>query len=238
MQEDLDLYAATYQNDPFLRENLLIIEKSMKLCKLFSEDKSNYLELGIGHGITIQRLAQVFGKVDILEGSEQVIQKHAGQYPNVDIIHSFFEDFVTTEKYHNIGMGFILEHVDDPRAILVKYKNYLHEAGSIFVSVPNAASLHRLIGFKAGLLADIGIMSEVDRAFGHKRYWTYEQWLELFQKARLQVVRTKGLYLKPFTTSQIQSLNFDSQIYQALCDVAEEYCAISNACFFQLRNPV
>lgn len=96
---DLDQYLATYANDPFDYENELMLYNYVTRCVNYSSNHENYLELGIGHGITLDISARYFSKVVVLEG---------------------FEKFTSSEKFYNIGMGFVLEHVDDPVCILSK----------------------------------------------------------------------------------------------------------------------
>jgi len=133
-------------------------------------------------------------------------------------------------------MGFILEHVDDPEFILRKYRALLAPGGAIYAAVPNAASLHRLIAHRAGLLDDLHLMSDADRGFGHKRFLTYDEWMGMFARLGFQVERAEGLYLKPLTTAQLEALNLDLRVFDALAKVATELPRISNACFFVLKG--
>jgi len=69
-------------------------------------------------------------------------------------------------------MGFVLEHVDDPSAIIAKYTGYLEQNGRMFIAVPNSQSMHRRLGYMAGLMEKIDILSSADLQLGHKRYFS------------------------------------------------------------------
>jgi 2-polyprenyl-3-methyl-5-hydroxy-6-metoxy-1,4-benzoquinol methylase len=118
---------------------------------------NNCLELGIGHGYTTNEFSEYFVKYTVIEGSQQMIERYVRLFPTskVDIELGYFEDFDPIEKYDIILMGYVLEHVIDPKQILIKYKQYLSKNGSIFLVVPNGSALNRRFGLKAGFV-DIG----------------------------------------------------------------------------------
>jgi len=128
-----------------------------------------------------------------------------------------------------IEMGFILEHVDDPDEVLTRYRGFLRAGGNLFMAVPNAKSLHRLIGHRAGLLDDMYRLSEDDLQLGHKRYFDCTAFTQLALRCGLKVVSIEGLFLKPFTTNQLASLNLDAEIWQALYNIGGPFPEISNA---------
>jgi 2-polyprenyl-3-methyl-5-hydroxy-6-metoxy-1,4-benzoquinol methylase len=235
-REDLDLVTEIYSNDPFEVENAIHGGNYVSKCMQYAEDRSSWLELGLGRGIVLQHLSQNFRSVRVLDGSPLLVERYSGMYPNVDITLSFFEDYSVDEQFMNIGMGFILEHVDDPAVILQRFRKMLMPGGRIFVGVPSASSLHRLLAVDAGLLGDLRAMSDSDRRFGHKRFFTHQDWMALFQDLKMRVVRAEGLYLKPFSTGQIQSLNLPKPVYRALGALATDLPQISNACFYLLAN--
>ncbi len=227
---------SVYDNDPYEKENLLSMSNYVSLIDKYSIDKSSFLELGIGHSKTIELLSQKFTNVTVLDGEKELVNKYTKIYPNIEFVKTYFEDFKNNKLYKNIGMGFVLEHVNNPEEILNKYSKFLEPDGKIFISVPNANSLHRIIANKAGLLDDIKMLSETDKKYGHLRFFTYFEWLELFEKCNMQVEISHGLFLKPFTTQQIHSLGLNSSIYNSLGNTAHFFPEISNSCFFVLKN--
>lgn len=120
-------------------------------------------------------------------------------------------------------MGFILEHVDNPSEIINRFRKFLVPNGKLFIVVPNAEALNRRIGYLAGLLPDMEKLSAHDVLLGHKRYYTVESLTEEVRRAGLGIERMEGIYLKPFTTEQMTSLNFNKNIIDALCQVGIDY---------------
>ena len=124
-------------------------------------------------------------------------------------------------------MGFILEHVKDPKEILKHYKPFLKDNGKMFIAVPNAEVMNRRLGYFAGLLSDLQLLSEYDHVLGHKRYYTVLELKKDIHAAGYEVIKMEGLYLKPLTTNQMISLKLDRKIVDALCLLGVDYPELS-----------
>jgi len=200
------------------------------------EGARSMLELGLGHGITANIFAQNFERHVVLEGSPGVIQNFKERFPEcrAQIVETYFEQFDTGEKFDVIVMGFILEHVDDPCKVMGRCKDALSPGGKMFVAVPNAEVLNRRLGRLAGLLQDIEELSENDHLLGHKRYYTVRSLSADIARAGCRIDKMEGIYLKPFTTRQIVSLNLDARITDAMCEVGVDYPELSCAILAQI----
>ncbi len=210
------------------------LERIMHYLRDFS-DKS-ILELGLGNGKMLDKIEDCFSKVTCIEGSSELINDYKEKHPfsKATIFDSYFEDFYTNEKYDVVHMGFVLEHVDNPQSIIGKFIKYVKAGGYMFISVPNAESLHRRVGYAAGLLDDVHLLSETDHRVGHLRYYDKETFTRDIETALKNNdcyggVKLEGIYLKPLTTSQMQSLNLSNQIIDAFCKVGIDYPELSNA---------
>ncbi|TPH17053.1 class I SAM-dependent methyltransferase [Litorilituus lipolyticus] len=235
-KENLEDYLSTYIEDPFAAENKRMLNAYVDRCVKYSSNKEKYLELGIGHGVVLNKLSENFEHTLVIEGAPSLVKEYSDAHPNVSVYETMFEEYEPLEKFNNIGMGFILEHVDDPAQVLTQFRTFLSKQGSIFVGVPSASSLHRMLANRAGLLDDIRMMSETDFKFGHKRFFTFEDWIALFSSLNFNIVRSEGLSLKPFSTSQLESLNLKREVLLALDDIACKYPEMANSLFFELKN--
>lgn len=233
VNHDLNMYN---EDMPYRHENILMGTKYVEYIKRYSKNKKNFLELGIGFGQTIEDLSKDYQEFTVIDGDSTLIERNKNNFETIQFVHSFFEDYTPNKLYDNIGIGFVLDLVKDPVQLLKHYSSLLSDTGSIYVSIENASSLHRQIALNAGLLKNIKQMSAANTAFNHQFYNTYEEWLIIFEKAKLKVSVSHGLYLKPFSTKQITSLNLDEKIYTSLIDTAEHLPEISNACFFILEK--
>lgn len=236
-KEDLDQYFVGYENDTFAYANKLTFANFVSKMLSRALPRGEHLEFGIGGGLVLCALGDWNKKVTLLEGSPRFVQAWQGRYRNVEIVHTYFEDYRIDASYTSMGMGFVLEHVDDPLGLLQHYKPMLSGDGSIFVGVPNAAGAHRRIGHLAGIMPDLRALSEVDKSFGHKRFWTDSDWLELFDQAGYRVTTHEGLYFKPLATSQLEQLHLPEMIYKAFVEFANDWPAIADSVFYELRHP-
>ena len=226
MNNKLDNYARAYQGEiQYDFDNEILLNWYPNRILNRTKNATSLLELGLGHGYTTNIFSKHFNKHTVLDGSKTIIENFKNKYPGctAQIVETWFEQFSSEDKFDLIVMGFILEHVDDPVQILSHYKKFLNSSGKMFVAVPNAEVLNRRLGHLAGMLPDMQTLSENDHILGHKRYYTVQTLKEDVEKAGYFVERMEGIYLKPFTTAQMLSLNFDKKIIDALCEAGVTY---------------
>ncbi len=243
MNETLDNYKDAYNKElKFYNENIMML--SWYVQRIAKRIKNNNIKsiisLGIGHKIVsrgiISELAPYLKRCLIIEGSQKIIKEFCNEVTlpsNVFLVCSLFEKFETKERFDAIEMGFVLEHVNEPLSLIKQYVNYLKPNGSIFIAVPNARSLHRLIGQKAGILDNLYRLGEHDLKYGHQRYFDMSKLIKLVLASNLKIINVEGIFLKPFSTSQLKSLNLSSEVLNALCHIGVEYPEISNAIYLE-----
>ena len=228
MKENLDDYRQAYTPQfPYHHdEDLLLRAYSSAIVEsLRDRNGLRLLSLGIGGQTVSATLRDQIKSTEyhIVEGSAEIIRAYSqatNPPDNVIIHHAYFEEVeLPAATFDAIEMGFVLEHVDDPALVLRRFRGFLKPHGMLFTAVPNARSLHRLLGHAAGLLPDLYALSPSDRALGHKRYFDAGSFRSLVEEAGYVVAQQSGLVLKPLTTAQLRSLSLDPQIEQAFIDV-------------------
>ena len=232
---ELDSMTAAY-DEVFVLDNKLMHEWYPARV-IAAAHGTSLLELGLGHGQSTSEFAQYFGRYKVIEGSPEMIKRFRSRFrlPQVDIVQGYFEDFDTDERFDHVGMGFVLEHVDDPALIVRRFKRFLRPGGSIFAAVPNCESLHRRVGHAAGVLPDMSVLSDSDRQFGHQRYFTLASFKQLMVDAGCEVVNAEGIMLKPVTTAQLTQLDLSDAMLQGLMKVGVDYPELSNSILLQVR---
>lgn len=236
MSQRLDSYVGAYGADfAYTFDNAIMLNWYPKRIMALSKKEDRVLELGIGHGFTSNLFAQFYSQYSVIDGSESVIAKFRQQFPSsrAQIVHGFFEEYDTTEKFDVIVMGFVLEHVDSPQQILRHFREFLAPGGRCFVAVPNAESLHRRFGHEAGLLPDMSALGDADKAFGHMRLYTVATLARELEECGYRVVAKEGIFLKPFTTRQVASLDLSAEILEGMCKVGVGYPELSNGLLFE-----
>ncbi len=228
--DSLDQHVGAYEGDNIydFDNEILLNWYPQRVIGLTGTEKT-LLELGLGHGFSTQRFSKAFSRHVVVEGSPAVIRHFKAQNPHcpAHIEAALFENFTTDEIFDVIVMGFVLEHVEDPVAILRRFRRFLAPGGRVFVAVPNAEVLNRRLGHAMGILDDITKPSENDLLLGHRRYYTSSTLRDDLARAGFQVARLEGIYLKPLSTPQIISLRLDRSAIDALCAVGVNYPELS-----------
>jgi SAM-dependent methyltransferase len=222
----LDSFVKAYQGGNLYDfDNEILLTRCANRTVTLAGAAGSLLELGLGHGFTTSIYSKHFSRHVVLEGSHAVIRNFNSRFSlcNTEIIETLFEDYQAKEVFDYIALGFVLEHVDDPVKLLSHCRQFLKPGGAAFVSVPNAEVLNRRIGHVAGLLPSMTALSDNDRLLGHQRYYTVETLRADIEKAGFEVKHLEGLYLKPFATSQMVSLNLNKQLIDALCEIGIAY---------------
>jgi 2-polyprenyl-3-methyl-5-hydroxy-6-metoxy-1,4-benzoquinol methylase len=230
MKTKLDEHVGAYERKSIYDfDNLLQLEWYPRRIVDLYPDANSLMELGLGHGVTTNAFHPHFKRHLVVDASPAVIENFKKLYPDCkpEITCSLFEEFDSAERFDLIVFGYVLEHVDDPVVVMRHFKKFLSEKGRMFITVPNASVLNRRLGNLAGMLPNITQMSDHDLLLGHKRYYTLETLTKDIEEAGLKVLRMEGIYLKPFTTKQMMSLELGQEVMNALCQVGIDYPELS-----------
>ncbi|MGA2298968.1 MAG: class I SAM-dependent methyltransferase [FCB group bacterium] len=198
------------------RENLFSVLKPYHL-------PGNALELGSADGILTQWLCKEFTSLTVVDGSELFLKqlKQKVKAKNIKLVCSLFEEWETKEKFDNIFMTHILEHLDDPVLVLKRAVKWLSKKGRIFIAVPNANSIHRLIGVKMGMLSKKDSLNEQDVILGHKRVYTPKLLKSHIRKAGLKIIKSGGCMIKPLSNRQIEA-QWSNELIDAFFAISED----------------
>lgn len=170
------------------------------------------LEIGIGTGDCTELLATKFTEFAALDIDAQVCQRvaerlRAAGLPMPKMICAAAEEHCFEGRFHAIVLQNILEHIDDPVAMLQSLRQVLEPNGRLYINVPLAHSLHRLMGVELGMIDRADALAESDIRYGHRRVYTPALMLEHIEGAKLRVAYEMPYYLKPFSTAMLEGLS-------------------------------
>lgn len=168
---------------------------------------NSVLELGCGIGQFTPMLYEKFERVVAVDACPENIE--IARKTTSDKRHAFYvakaEEFSVDERFDTILLVMLLEHVDDPVAVLKNAKNLLKDDGRIIIQVPNANSFNRQIAKHMGLIEDLHELPlEQVEKYGHKRVYDMAMLVGHVEEAGLTPILSGGLVFKPFTNSQMQ----------------------------------
>lgn len=180
------------------------------------------LELGPAEGHMTDLLVELDQPLTCVDGGKLFCDSIAKRYPQVEAVHSLFEDYEPPEQFESIILGHVLEHVEDPIAILSLAKNWLTSSGRIMAAVPNARSIHRQAAVIMGLLSFEEELNEADHHHGHRRVYTPETFRHDFSRAGLEIEIFGGYWLKALSNRQIEASHTPEMI-AAFMKLGERY---------------
>ena len=168
------------------------------------------LELGCFQGAFTKRIADRFEEIICVEASKdalEIAKERLAGYENIQFVESTFEEAKLTDKYKNIFLTHVLEHLDDRVGLLKKIcDEWLDEDGVLFVACPNANAPSRQIAVKMGLIDSNTSVTEAERKHGHRITYTLDTLESEIKQANLNVVHKSGIFFKALANFQWDKL--------------------------------
>lgn len=168
--------------------------------------KGRALEMGCADGRMTRLICADFEKVDVLDASRLFLDQLAADpgCSKATLHETLFEEWDTKERFDAIFLTHILEHLPDPVGVVRKAREWLAPDGRLLVAVPNADSLHRLVGVKMGMLERKDSLNAQDIELGHLRVYTPTDLRSHLELAGIEIVLEGGVMLKPISNRQIE----------------------------------
>jgi 2-polyprenyl-3-methyl-5-hydroxy-6-metoxy-1,4-benzoquinol methylase len=166
--------------------------------------KGNCLELGSFKGDFTRRLTPLFKDITCVEASDEAIETAKKEFGNtVTFIHSLFETATLPEKYDNVILTHVLEHLDNPISVMKRINDeWLSDTGRFFLVCPNANAPSRQIAVKMGLITHNSAITPAEAEHGHRITYTLDTLERDAKAAGLKVVYRSGIFFKALANFQ------------------------------------
>jgi SAM-dependent methyltransferase len=223
---DLNEMAQEYRpHAPTEIENNLIMNWYPRRIIERSGSVQSLLELGLGHGFTAKYFSAASSHHVIVDGASKIIDIFKMEHPDFPgtIVLDYFETFDTSERFDVIVMGFVLEHVDDPKFLLRRYRQFLKPGAKLYIAVPNAKSLNRRLGLEMGLISDIYDLNQNDIALGHQRQYCLDTLRAAVSDSGYTITHQEGIYLKPLPLGVLKTMPDLQANLQAMLQVGIDF---------------
>lgn len=210
-QSRLEQIGRKYRDQDLLGLNELY-HLAMRDQMIASEGGHSALEIGCGAGSWTHVLCTRYQQVDVIDGSSQLLEQVASENAGASAIltthHALIEEFRPDpgRAWQHIYLTFLLEHLVDPVAVLRRTGKWLMPGGMLFVAVPNADSLHRVLALRMGLIQRTDELSTNDHRVGHRRVYTRSLLRDQLQQAGYRIAKELSIGLKPLTLKQMEHL--------------------------------
>lgn len=195
------------------------------------------LELGSFKGDFTKRLLSLFQDITCVEASDEAVfiaKKVLGG--KVKFVNSRFENAALPTQYNNIIFTHVLEHLDNPVAILKRINyEWLSKNGRLFLVCPNANAPSRQIAVKMGLISHNTAITSSEKEHGHKITYTLDTLERDARTAGLQVIHRSGIFFKALANFQWDKLlNTDiisSEYLEGCYQLGQQYPDLCSSIF-------
>ena len=145
-----------------------------------------------------------FKRIVGVDAASTHLEKAKKRLPQVEFHEALIEEFETNERFDNVFLLMILEHVQDPVSIIKKAATFLKKDGNLIIHVPNAYAINRRLAVKMGSLSTCEELSPFDiNVVGHRRSYSLKTLGEQIEEAGLNVKGTGGIFYKMLSTPQM-----------------------------------
>lgn len=172
------------------------------------------IELGVGDGVTLERLAPRAAHYGVVEGAASLVARVRAAHPGVEVVHALFEEHRPAQRCDKLLALHVLEHVDDPVALARHLRGWLRPDGELIVVVPNRESLHRRLAVLMGLQPALDTLSPRDHLVGHRRVYDLALLREHLREAGFEPFEERGFFLKTLPNGMM--LDHSPALIQAL----------------------
>ena len=140
-RESLDNFANTYYlNQSVATVDLEELAQQLAMHNIVAGigDAERVLEMGFGTGLITRELLAAGINPEVVEGSGVLCEEALRRHPGLVVHHDLFETFAPARGYDCVLALHVIEHVDDPHAMLGVMRSWLAPAGKVIVSMRTA----------------------------------------------------------------------------------------------------
>jgi 2-polyprenyl-3-methyl-5-hydroxy-6-metoxy-1,4-benzoquinol methylase len=174
----------------------------------FFREGKNLLELGSFKGDFTKRFVPYFNDITCVEASDEAIEIAKEKLGDkVTFFNGLFEQVNLPEKYDNVVLTHVLEHITDPVGVLKRINDeWLSDKGRFFLVCPNANAPSRQIAVKMGLISHNNAITPAEKEHGHLITYTLDTLERDAKLAGLKVIHRSGIFFKALANFQWDKL--------------------------------
>lgn len=207
---DINDYTKNYNIASF--EDYKVIYRRKKVLEIMQKYKpKRILEIGCGMEPLFNYIRGGYNKYVVVEPSK-IFWSNANNYvkenEKIECINDFFQytSELKQNKFDFIVCSGLLHEIEFPMVMLRDIKDISNEETIIHVNVPNANSLHRILGKEMEIIQDVQDMSERNKIYQQYRVFDMESLSEYVEKAGFNIIDKGSYFIKPFSHEQMYKM--------------------------------
>lgn len=199
--------------------------------------QGSLLELGSFKGDFTKRFLEHFDDLTCVEASGDALAAAKSKLGDkVKFVHSRFETVTLPQRYDNIVLTHVLEHLDDPVQVLRRVnEEWLADGGRLFLVCPNANAGSRQIAVKMGLISHNAAVTPSEAEHGHRCTYSLDTLERDAVAAGLKVVHRSGIFFKALANFQwdrlLQTDIVSKEYLQGCYQLGQQYPDLCSSIF-------
>lgn len=199
--------------------------------------KTSLLELGSFKGDFTKRFVDHVDSIMCVEASSNAISEAKNKLPDkINFLNSRFEEAQINDRFDNIVMTHVLEHIDDPIEVLKRVNDeWLSDNGKFFLVCPNANAPSRQIAVKMGLITHNSAVTPAEEEHGHRCTYTLDTLERDAKAAGLKVVKREGIFFKALANFQwdrlLQTDIISKEYLEGCYELGQQYPDLCSSIF-------
>jgi 2-polyprenyl-3-methyl-5-hydroxy-6-metoxy-1,4-benzoquinol methylase len=204
--------------------------------------EGNLLELGSFKGEFTRRFLPYFNDITCVEASDEALQEAKLKLgKDIKFFNSVFEEVSLPNKYDNILMTHVLEHLDNPVIVLKRINDeWLSDNGRFFLVCPNANAPSRQIAVKMGLITHNAAITPAEKEHGHHITYTLDTLERDAKAAGLKVVHRSGIFFKALANFQwdklLQTDIISKEYLEGCYELGQQYPDLCSSIFLMCEK--
>lgn len=199
MMRNIDRYGKSYLDLPFeavvetfRRKFLLSFLRSHIVA-----DRYSLLEIGAGRDTIVSSLPDSVTPT-VLDVDPTFLDRARTRIsnPNCSFVSSFFEEWNCESCFDVVLASSVLHEVPDDALFLTRVRKILASDGRLVLIVPNARSIHRLLGREMGVISELTDLSETNVEMQQFRVYTIESLSRVLEQTGFEIEHISGIIPK------------------------------------------
>lgn len=205
---DIEDYSKKYAVPGF--EKYKVLYRKKKLLEIISNiQPKNILEIGCGSEPLFLNVPDI--SFTIVEPSEDFYNnaaKLAEKKDKITCFKGFFEEVSKQllPEYDMIICASLLHEVEEPEIFVSKIAKLCNKNTIVNIVVPNANSMHRLLGMEMGLIDDPHEKSQNNKEFQQNSVFDIDSLRRVVEECGLEVTDRGSFFVKPFSHGQMYEM--------------------------------
>lgn len=206
---DIEHYSEKYSEHGF--EEYKVLYRRKKLLEIIDRfHPKNILEIGCGNEPLFLYVDNV--NFTVVEAApdfyENAVALAENRNETINIIKGFFEEAAPSlsDNYDMIICASLLHEVERPGELLDAIVKVCSSNTIVNIIVPNANSMHRLLGKEIGMLSDVHDMSRNNIDFQQNIVFDRNSLIKIVLERGMEIVDEGSFFVKPFSHEQMYEM--------------------------------